>query len=237
MMDMDLFQTHQPPIPMEWQAPQIPTAMGPICFNAHTNQHWLSTQVSGLAYRLSSTASAYTWQTERARFELVLAESHHFHPSVPELAIKACWAGLWRMKALTPIEQVGFSCLAQFADVPIICNGPESGESLEALSWTQGETRLTLGTQDGEALAQNKRIPPLWKESMFWPEINYHVTPVEYVDQGLILTFPGMIPGEQCEIQFVLAWSDLNTSEEQATWLAVDVDPDKLIRAIRELNH
>lgn len=93
----------------------------------------------------------------------------------------------------------------------------ESGEHLEAQSWSIGNGRLVLGTEDGEAL----------KARMPWLQIQRDDYPIEYLDHGFRMVLPYIASGTTVGFHFVLAYNptDMGCDSE---WLAVDVPHSQL---------
>ncbi|MDX1961505.1 MAG: hypothetical protein SFX18_00040 [Pirellulales bacterium] len=98
--------------------------------------------------------------------------------------------------------------------------GPNSGESLDAQSWSIGDGLLMIGTEDGEAL----------KNRMPWLKIEGDNYPIEYLRHGLRIAIPYVAPNTTVGFHFVLAYNqvDLGTYSE---WFAVDVPYHQLLEA------
>jgi hypothetical protein len=92
-----------------------------------------------------------------------------------------------------------------------------SGQNLDAQSWSIGNGRLMAGTEDGDAL--NLRMP--------WIETEGENYPIEYLGNGLRLVMPYAAPKNTVGFHFILAYNrvDVGCGSE---WFAVDVPHDRI---------
>ncbi|MBN8459945.1 MAG: hypothetical protein J0M04_19120 [Verrucomicrobia bacterium] len=94
----------------------------------------------------------------------------------------------------------------------------DTGECLDAQSWDSGGYRVTIGTEDFEALS--RRLPNLGLT-----EVEY---PVVYSDSGLAILIPTVPRDTEFSVHFVIAWRSLPDPEDCTTWFAVDIPHSKL---------
>ena len=89
-----------------------------------------------------------------------------------------------------------------------------------------GRPMITLGTEDGEALAERARrgegLPP-----RLAPRLD-NLGLVEYTVAGLRVPLPPLLQGEVCQVGFTVAWAPWEP-DRLATWLAVDSPPHQLL--------
>ncbi|YCM47029.1 hypothetical protein V2O64_24615 (plasmid) [Verrucomicrobiaceae bacterium 227] len=95
---------------------------------------------------------------------------------------------------------------------------PESGECLDAQSWDSNGHRVTVGTEDCDALCH--RLPELG-----FTEDQY---PVAYSEDGLSIMIPDAAAGSSFSLHFVVAWRSLPDPADCSTWFAVDIPHAKL---------
>ena len=94
----------------------------------------------------------------------------------------------------------------------------ESGECLDAQSWDSNGHRVTVGTEDCDALCH--RLPELG-----FTEDRY---PVTYNEDGLSIVIPDVAKGSSFSLHFVIAWRSLPDPADCSTWFAVDIPHAKL---------
>jgi hypothetical protein len=156
-----------------------------------------------------------------AEIELLIAE---LPTTRLDATVDGCVAAIWRVRASRSGESVRFECRwaseATYTDV-----GPESGQALDAQTWTGGNMRVTIGTLDPDALVDAARegwLPARWA-NLIDPNT------VVYLSDGFDLVFPPLQAGEHCQAHFVVAWAPYPAAEEDvSTWLAVNRSPSQL---------
>ena len=221
--------------------PKIVTPLGVLAFDAEFDGIVIGDLKPSFSYCLASSAYLLNWTLDDVTAELLLCR-----PSItlPEgMATTDCWAGLWRLYA-APAAISGvrpeFSCRwvpgYQWTE-----GGPSSGEWLDAQTWENAETIVTVGTADCESLAGQAKLgllPPRWTDLLggsyggITPDIrNGRIDPTMYLEDGFRLVLPDLSAGETCQVQFVAAWAP-NTDEAGAdacTWYAVDQNPKQVL--------
>lgn len=124
-------------------------------------------------------------------------------PALPEgMAVRDCYAAIWRMRAQRELTEWAFSCLHEGG--PVIGAGDHcSGERLEAQEWTRNGFTVTLGTQTVDE-----------------PDAGV----VEYLPDGFVVRPPALQPNEMIQVQFAVAWVP-EDGDSTASWFAVDFTP------------
>lgn len=94
---------------------------------------------------------------------------------------------------------------------------PNTGESLDAQSWSIGGGLLMFGTEDGEAL--HARMP--------WLTVNDNESPIEFLRGGFRVAIPYVAPNTTVGFHFVLAYNQVDKGCD-SEWFAVDFPHSKL---------
>jgi hypothetical protein len=136
----------------------------------------------------------------------------------PGMSVDQTVAILINLSASESLENVRAECIWDHSPG---AGDPESGECLEAQSWDSNGYRVTIGTEDFEALS--RRLPFL-----AFTEAQY---PVIYSDQGLAIDIPEVPKHKEFSLHFVIAWRLLPDPAEISTWVAVDIPHSKLVEA------
>lgn len=93
-----------------------------------------------------------------------------------------------------------------------------SGENLDAQSWSIGDGIVTLGTEDGDAL--RKRMP--------WLRIDGTDYPVEYLHHGMRISIHDVGANVAVSFHFIAAFNRIDTGTD-SEWFAVDVPHSKIV--------
>jgi len=182
-------------------------------------------QVSG---EVSPNASIYAWVLKDIQIELLKVD---IKPALsPPMKVSRCIAFLWRFRNLSKRIDLQFSCRLSFKGKKLE-GEPESGEALIAQSWGDANARITIGTEDDELLlarAEYQKWLPLRmsKENLIIPEI------IEYLDDGIQVSFPPFLENEEGQVQFIIAWIEAEKYEDYWTWQAVDVPYKNILESI-----
>ncbi len=150
----------------------IPTPLGEICFDAEVDGVTLFTLPPEGGYLLPGGGHLLRWSSESFVAELLLCRPVVEPWIPPQSAVGSItdrWAGMWRLRALAPISLGAFSC-EWGPEYRWREGGPNSGQWLDALTWDDGQVMVTMGTQDGEALANRARmgdgLPSRWASEL-----------------------------------------------------------------------
>ncbi|QQZ09836.1 hypothetical protein [Heyndrickxia vini] len=206
----------------------IPTPLGAITFDIIINQIFLSeADCSRQYYRLSNGGIAIQYRHSDFIAELVFCEPT-IHLPFPFYLDKAVGA-VWRVKSLTEKMNCEFITHLQPNHPYEIETGPDSGECLDAITLENKKYKLTLGTQDGVALAarakKKDRIPDRFPST---DDIALYGL-VNYITNGLTVPLPPLTQDEICQVHFVTAWKPNNNDEDATTWFAVDLTGEDIL--------
>lgn len=217
--------------------PEIVTPLGVLAFDAEFDGIIIGDLKTSSSYCLERSGYLLNWTIDGVVAELLLCRPRF---TLPEgMSVTDCWAGMWRLRATTaatgPDECPEFSCRwepgYQWTE-----GSPETGEGLDAQTWENVQTKVTVGTTDCEWLsghAQQGILPHRWADMLGWNygETTGKIDPITYLKDGIQVILPELNMGEMCQVQFVVAWS-LSTGDEQAdvsTWYAADQRPEDIL--------
>jgi hypothetical protein len=138
-----------------------------------------------------------------------------FTPTLPDgMAVDLVAA--YRIAFVSPVPIHNFSF--DFALTECESKGdPNTGESLDAQSWSIGDGLLMFGTEDGEAL--HARMP--------WLTIRDDEYPIEFLRCGFRIAIPYVAPNTTVGFHFVLAYNQVD-KECDSEWFAVDFPHSEL---------
>jgi hypothetical protein len=192
--DPELFRLTNPLRDTDARLPSFSTPLGRLL---------LELEVAGLPIPPTATftvgdRSVTVWAAP-VRFEVLLAPAPIALPS--GMAVAGAWAAVWRIGNAEPDRPLVLKCLwagtVGWTDV-----GPESGENLEAQTWTDRRTRVTVGLPD-------------------------YQTAITYRRDGFEVAV-GSVPGGQGH--FLCAWGP-DMPDDISTWFAVDWPTTQLVPA------
>ncbi len=133
-----------------------------------------------------------------------------FQPTLP-VGMAVDVVAAYRISFCVPFPVHVFSF--DFTLLRCVANGcSNSGEALDAQSWTIGDGLLMFGTEDGETL--RARMP--------WLEIDGNDCPIEYLRHGFRVAIPYVAPNTTVGFHFVLAYNQVDAGTD-SEWFAVDV--------------
>ena len=144
----------------------------------------------------------------------------------PGRSVDECWGCVLRV--LSKVDSVGLLYRAAWAEeVPLLDGGGNCGEHMEAQTWNDGVTEVSLGTPDEEGLVGQVgwELPQRWGDPLRAPGAwGRHVFGVGC--RGIQIVPPLLRRGEACELYFKLAWCRCQKKSEE-TWFAVDPFVDR----------
>ena len=168
--------------------------------------------------------------TFRSPVGVVHVRGAPFRPHIPsslEPLISGCFGIVLTVVPHSPLNGVLATCRRVGPDFNVRWTGPESGEHLDAMSWTDGTNSYCLGTADGEllsAVAYRGISLPCRHEG------RYDLGTVRYLPDGLQVPLAELLPNDPCTIHFACAWSDSSSPDAAlASWFAVDTCPAAIL--------
>ena len=221
--------------------PKIVTPLGTLSLDAEVDGVLLGDLKPSAAYRLERGGYLLRWTLDGITAELLLCRPQ---PALPgNMVVNDCWAGMWRVRVSVPADPLVFSCLWEPGYLWTE-GSPNSGEGLDAQTWEKSDQEsgflcVTVGTVDTDWLAghaQRGLLPHRWADLLGWSYGGTgKVDPVVYFPDGFRLILPALAAGEQCQVQFVAAWSSSPSAEaaesDASTWYAVDCPPEAILLA------
>jgi hypothetical protein len=168
----------------------------------------------------------YRFQDSSAILELVIGE---IQPELPtNMTVAGCRAALWRIAARRGLSRLRFR--AEWPDPTGRADGtPNPGEHLDAFTWRLADSMLSLGTEDGEALAVRAELHE-GVPARLSGQLTYST--VEYTSSGMVVPIAELYPGERLEIHFLVAWAHGVSEESPATWFAVEQKHREVVRML-----
>jgi hypothetical protein len=208
----------------------VTTPLGIVGSTATIDQTQLLLENAGATYRLPADGAAARWMLPQCLAEVISCRPALFANYWNQ--ITDCWAFLWRMQVYEALSQVRFS--AQFMpSAASIDGGSNSGEHLDAQTWDDGTTELSLGTADGQALLYRAKADEWFPKRYAAQAMDWDILPVvDYVPYGLRVHIKDVAPGDRFQIHFAVAWA-LFDPESVGTWLAVDLTDQQIIAGAR----
>jgi hypothetical protein len=208
-------------------SPSVYTPLGELRFHAELGAALPAPPDE--VHQVGDDARLFAWDLLECRAELLICRPRIQLPS--GLAVTDCWAAMWRVRAGDVTGPLRFGCawspMNRWRE-----GGAETGEHLEAMTWTDGATRVTAGTADGEMLFARARagelLPRRWASPAVWggrPSDGLFVA--TYEADGLTVELPPLLAGEQCQVHLTVAWAP--ESDDAATWFAVDTTPQAVL--------
>ena len=202
--------------------PAIETPLGTVRLKTEI-QGSILTADQATIYTSVKDARLFGWSSPAARAELMLCKVPY------ELDVTECRAAIWRIRAeRQTLTNYVLTCGIELAGE--YDGGPNSGEYLDAQTWSDGITSLSIGTLDSDAIDSFRRkgemIPDRWAKS----ELR---SITDYVSSGFVLKPPALQPGEIALFQFIVAWAPEPEGDFE-TWCAVYQSPAYILSVVTE---
>jgi hypothetical protein len=193
-----------------WQAtsvtgsPGVETPLGEVSILGAVDGHELRLDAASV-FIAESGAQVWVWDGGVFRAELLRCRPR---AALPEGMSVGGWeAAMWRLSAAERPAECEVAC--RWVELPGEEPGsPESGENLEAQSWSDGRSRVLIGT----------------------PDLGGRV---RYLRDGFTVRAP-LERAEALETHFVLAWS-LDRPGDESPWFAVDCTSQQVLAGINSL--
>jgi hypothetical protein len=206
------------------EADSIDTVRAPLCgirFGA-SFQQWDSRKSQPTYVHMLPTGSTVTgWRLDGCHLELLTCR---LSPNLPYgRSVEGCAAAMWRLRVHENVPRVSFS--AALIQPPFGTEiEAESGEGIDAQSWSAEGCKLMLATEDGESMSERARLRN-WMPFRFQQALAESFP--KYLPEGLTVIVPALECAELCQVQFVLAWSSSDGTDQ--TRRAVDITPAQIL--------
>ena len=214
-----LFTTIALPPTSPADALTLKTPLGSMVFSIHANQVLLTPEESR-CFSFPDGGLLYQWRNHYFDLELLFCLNPVVVPT--GYVLDRCWGVFLRANARESLELI-FCGKRSETGGEGFAGGGDTGECLEAMTWDDGKTTVSLGTGDDEFLYQQcgESLPERWRQML--PQNNgtsKFVRPIS--NRGIEIVPPRLAGGEYCELGFAVAWGGPYDRERPATWFAVD---------------
>lgn len=211
----------------DWRSP-----MGSVQTSIESLSTLLSISNAKTCLRVGTQARLFSWSHPLMDAELF---ARRFVADLPADFPQADVLGMvWRIKAKIDLPQ--FKVEAEIQGNSNIKGTPDTGECLDAMTWMDEKTHLTLGTEDAEALAGRAEIGSwfpqryqTWLKALCEGRESTAKYPVVYGERGLSVLLPNLQNGEILQIHFVAAWARPD-QDKPASWFAADTVADAILK-------
>lgn len=212
----------------------LPTPLGVVRLNAVLDGVNVAEEPPTQTYRLPSGGWIACWHRPGFDLELLLCGPTLSVP--PEMPLTDYWAALWRLRARTTIASSTFIAIWEDG-YAWTQGGPNSGEGLYAKTWDDGQTEVSIGTEDGDILAWHSKmaggLPTEWEPYFRSTPNNFDWFSLQRVhyevgDRGIPVPLPPLETDQQCQIHFAIAWSPY-AKGGAGDWYAVDVSGEQIL--------
>lgn len=202
----------------------VETPLGRMRFNCSFNAKSLSNVRPQTTFLLNHNSILSSWTFEECDIEFLCL---NFSPKLPlGMHVDNCFAGVWKIKTLGKRTSIKLSGCLETQVKP----NPESGECLLAQSFEDSAIKLTIGTEDEEALvarASEKNWLPLHFKDSLKPDN------VRYENQGLEIVLPESGRNDLIQVHFIVAWTS-KIFDTISTWYAVDQSPEYFLSFLNQ---
>jgi hypothetical protein len=186
------------------QSAGLSTPLGELAVLGAIDGHELRLDAAA-AFVARSGARAWVWDGGVFRAELLRCRLRAVLP--PGMRVEGWEAAMWRLSAAERPAECAVAC--RWIALPGSGAGvPKGGENLEAQAWSDGRTRVLVGT----------------------PELGERV---RYLPDGFTVRAP-LDRAEVFGTHFIVAWSADRPGDESA-WFAVDRTPAQILAGIEPL--
>lgn len=168
---------------------------------------------------INSKAILSSWSFKECHIEFLYLD---FPPKLPSnMHVDKCVGGVWRIKTMS--NEIAFKLDSHLESS--LKGSPESGEYLLAQSFEDSSIRLTIGTEDNEALIARSIVKD-WLPSFYKDVLK--PSNVCYEKQGLRIVLPESDSGDLIQVHFIVAWTSKG-NDPLSTWYAVDQSPEYIL--------
>jgi hypothetical protein len=191
-------QMAYPPKLFSFRNPVRSADASSLSFSTPLGRLDLELEVGGVTIAPTATFTAgdrsVTVWSDAVWFEVLLIRAPISLP--PGMAVAGAMAAVWRVDvAKSAVIKCRWASGATWSEV-----GPETGENLDAQTWTDGRTKVTVGLPDYE-------------------------TATTYRREGFEVAVDSIVGGQG---HFICAWGP-DSTDDISTWFAVDWPTERLI--------
>jgi hypothetical protein len=217
---LKLFQSTKESQCLQGCSPAIGTPAGTISFDILIKGYSLSSQRTEIrCFQLENGALLASYSHKDYIAELLICEPAVRIPA--HMQIEKAAAAVWRLRANNDL----MGCVFQAEMSPQGDIGwPNSGERLEAMTWENGEWKLTLGTEDGTVLVHRARVQDMMPDRFRAEDEISQLQIVRYLPNGIAVPIPELRKGELCQVHFTAAWKRSREEGDEAAWFAAGAD-------------
>lgn len=126
------------------------TPLGAVRFDAVLDGESMADEAPTRMHQLVAGGRLVCWH--RQEFDLELLVCRPVPSRSSQKGLTDCWAGLWRLRAQTTIASCTFTAVWE-EGYTWLGGGPDTGQGLYAKTWEDGQTEVSIGTEDEQALA------------------------------------------------------------------------------------
>lgn len=220
---MKLFKCNEYMLLTSYEMGKIETPLGMLAFDICINNYAVSSVKPKNIYQLIDGGKVYVWNNVLFNAELLICRPQLNIPQ--EMKIDDCWVGIWRLEVCQDNSLCIYSCVLE--KNKRVNWSPNSGEHLDAQTWDDGNTYITVGTEDGERLA-TRAIKGEIMPSRLTQQIN-NLGLVQYSEKGLSVPIPHLVKGDICQIHFTASWG----KSEVDTWYAAGILSGDILKGLR----
>jgi len=224
---MNLFQCADATLDGGRVLPGVQTPLGVIRLDAILDDTEVADMLPTQNYRLPSGGWIVCWHQPKFDLELLICRPVSSIPA--HIQLIDCWAGLWRLCAKQTVSSCNFTATWE-QGFTWGKEEPQSSQWVYARTWSDGQSEVSVGTDDEDALAarshQGNDLPHEWEE-YFRSSSNhfswFSLQPIhnELGKTGLAVPLPLLAAGRRCQVQFVVAWGPY---QKTGTSTSLEVD-------------
>jgi hypothetical protein len=135
------------------------------------------------------------------------------------MSVDNCRVILMSVNSSEKIKKLSLSCTKFPSEKSIEGADPESGEGLDALSWSGEGHIVMLGTEDEERILSRLENKSINIEACF----------IEYLSNGLRINIDALPNDKALTLHFAISWNELPEKVDCSCWYAVDVCHENVV--------
>lgn len=211
----------------------LQTPLGRVQLEATFGGMKISDEATTATYQLPPGGWLACWYRQDCDLELLVCRP--LFESATDMPPTDCWAGLWRLRAKAKIPSCTLTAIWEDGHTWTE-GGPNSRQWEYIKTWDDGQTEVSIATDDDDFLAVRSRrgdgLPTAW-EPYFGSTMSHfswfslQTIHFEVGDMGLAIPLPPLEAGQECQIHFALAWSP--EGPEDASGFAVSMAASEIL--------